>query len=86
MKSLIILLVISCSGIALIAQDTIVKVNGIEIPCLVKEITPVAVKYKRLLNPDGPIYSMNLTEIKMIRYPNGVRDEFNNEPEIILIT
>jgi len=82
MKKIIILLLMSFTSIGLIAQDTIVKINGDEIQCKVKEVTQAAVQYKKFSNPDGPLYIMNLTDIIMIKYQNGARDIFNNAPTI----
>ena len=84
MKKLLVLFLMSLASAGLYSQDTIVQVNGDEIQCVVKEITPVVVQYKKFLNPDGPLYTINLTSIMMIKYRNGARDVFNNEPEINL--
>jgi hypothetical protein len=84
MKIFIVLLLASMAAMGLQGQDTIVKVNGDEIQCKVMEVSPVIVKYKKFTLPDGPVYTINLSGIMMIKYQNGARDVFDNEPEIML--
>ncbi len=61
------------------SQDIITKQNGDEIKAKVIEITSAEIKYKRFENINGPIYSMNLKEVFMIKYENGVKDVFTEK-------
>lgn len=69
------------SSINLFAQDVIVKHNGGTIISKVIEIKDSEVKYKKYNNPNGPTYSIALSEINQINYENGEKDIFsaNNE-------
>src|SRR6186713_1088642 len=59
---------------ASLAQDIILKTNGDEIQSKVVEIDAEKVKYKKYENPDGPLYSIAVAEVFMIRYANGSKD------------
>jgi sRNA-binding protein len=58
------------------AQDIITKVNGEEINAKVLEINANEVKYRKLGNETGPIYTLSKSEIFMIKYGNGDKDVF----------
>lgn len=63
------------------AQDIIIKNNGDEIEAKVTEITPELVKYYKFSRPDGPIYSIYIKDIFMIKYPDGDTDVFGKTSE-----
>lgn len=56
--------------------DTLVLKNGVEIKVRVIEITTKLVRYKYCDAPNGAIYNQPLTNLAMIRYKNGYKDEF----------
>ncbi|MEP1094243.1 MAG: hypothetical protein ABJG78_04000 [Cyclobacteriaceae bacterium] len=58
------------------SQDVITTKDGNEIEAIVKEVTVESVKYQKKENPDGPIYTLNKSEIFMIKYENGTKDVF----------
>jgi len=60
------------------AQDVIIKKDGSEVEVKVLEIGAEFVKYKKLSNLDGPIYSITKNEIFLIKYENGEKDIFND--------
>jgi hypothetical protein len=62
------------------AQDTIIKSNGDLVAAKVMEITSTEVKYKRFNFLDGPTYIVGRGEIKMIKYSNGLKEEFPTTP------
>lgn len=64
------------------AQDTIFKINGEIIQSKIIEITPNEVKYKKFSFQDGPTYVENKTSIKLIRYSNGLKEEFAPAPAL----
>jgi len=58
------------------AQDLIMKASGEEVQAKVLEISPSEVRYKRFDNINGPTYILPVSNIRMIRYENGTKDEF----------
>jgi hypothetical protein len=58
------------------SQDTIVKFTGDIIQAKITEITSDAVKYKKFDFQDGPLYVVDKSEIKMIKFSNGLKEEY----------
>ncbi|MDR0231199.1 MAG: hypothetical protein LBI82_03675 [Dysgonamonadaceae bacterium] len=58
------------------AQDIITLKDGKEIIALVYEIGDIDVMYKKIDNPNGPNYTLKISEIFMIEYANGSKDVF----------
>lgn len=56
--------------------DIIFLLNGEEIDAIVTEIDIDVIKYRRCINPNGPVYTMFKSDIMMIRYKNGTKDIF----------
>ncbi len=57
-------------------QDTIqLRNNSITIGH-VKEINALEVKFKKIENPDGPLYILNKYEVEKVKYQNGTFDKF----------
>ena len=54
--------------------DVIVMRNGDEVKAKVSEVTSAVIKYKRCDLVDGPLYTVNKSEVFMIRYPNGTKE------------
>ena len=80
--SLITLLII-LSG-KLFSQDIITTGEDKEVKAKVIEVTSENIKYKKYDNPQGPTYTINLTDIKKVKYANGEEEVFgvksrNNE-------
>lgn len=63
------------------AQDVITMKNGDEVQSKIMEITPTEIKYKRYENQEGPTYTIKKSDAFMIKYQNGTKDVFNDEPE-----
>jgi hypothetical protein len=59
------------------SQDTIFQKNGETIKSQVIEVTQVEIKYKRFDNKTGPTYTLNKSDVTMIKYENGTKDVFN---------
>jgi hypothetical protein len=74
---LIIYPVLSVQG-----QDIIVKKNGDEIKSKVEQVLDTEIKYRKAENPSGPVYSVKKSEVFMIKYENGTRDVFENQPVV----
>ncbi|MEO6882928.1 MAG: hypothetical protein ABI199_02760 [Bacteroidia bacterium] len=58
------------------SQDTIVKIDGEKIQAKVLQINSKTVEYKLFTYQDGPLYIVNKSEIKYIKYQNGTVDQF----------
>ncbi len=65
-----------------LAQDTIYKRNGDIIIAQLLEVTPQLIKFKKIQLPDGPIYTLERSELFMIRYKNGSKDLFLDEKPV----
>src|ERR1019366_5567938 len=63
------------------AQDIITKKNGDDIKAKVLEVTQTDVKYKRFESLEGAIYTINKSDILMIRYQDGTKDIFTEKSE-----
>ena len=77
MKQLLVLLMLLCSSIAF-AQDVIVKKDGSTILSKVIEIGQSEVKYKKHSNPEGPTYTIKISDLLSINYQNGEKEDFSN--------
>ncbi len=62
------------------AQDTIVKRNGEQILSKILEISTTEIKYKKFDFQDGPDFIELKSSIKLIKYTNGSKDEFEFQP------
>ncbi len=63
-----------------LAQDVIIYKDGTEAKGKVTEITDNEVKFKKVDNLDGPVYTVTKAEIFMIQYENGSKDFFGDTP------
>lgn len=73
----IILLSLSCLlSLVANAQDSLFFRNGTELSVKVLEVSPSQLKYRRQDNPDGPIYSISVDDVLLIKYANGTKDVF----------
>jgi len=61
------------------AQDLVTKKNGEDIKAKVIEVTTNEVKYRLYDEPDGVIYTVNKSDIVMIRYESGRNEIFNQK-------
>ncbi|MCG6186522.1 hypothetical protein [Maribellus maritimus] len=71
-------LFINISGFS---QDIITKTTGEDIEAKVLEVDRTEIRYKRYSNLDGPIFTLQKSDILMIRYENGTKDIFNTRTE-----
>jgi len=77
MKKIILIISITIlSNLVLNAQDLITKRNGEDIKAKVIEIGLNEVKFKRFDNLDGPLITIEKSEILIIRYENGSKEIF----------
>lgn len=65
--------------------DIILLKNGDDIKAKVLEISPIEIKYKKCLSPDGPLYIVKKLDVFMIKYSNGTKEVIDvdktNEPD-----
>lgn len=64
------------------AQDVIVCRDGEEIESKVLKISQTEVEYKKWTNQDGPSYTLDKSKVFMIKYQNGEKDVFKEEPTV----
>lgn len=60
-----------------LAHDIIVLRNGDIINGIVTEVSTSHIKYKKISNPDGPLYTLEKNEVLSIKYENGDVDKFD---------
>lgn len=58
------------------SQDVITTNVGHEIKAKVLKITQNEVEYKNFDNPDGPLYTIQKSDVLIIKYENGIKDVF----------
>ena len=78
MKKIGLLLVLFCLSMLAMAQDVIVKKDGTTILSKVLEISGTEIKYKKWSNQDGPMYSIDKSEVHLINYQNGEVELMSN--------
>ena len=59
------------------AQDSLIMKSGEVIQAKVIEINTAEVKYKKIDNLDGPTYVVLKTNLEIIKYENGTREDFS---------
>lgn len=60
------------------SQDVIFKMDGDEIEAKVIEVTEEVIKYYKYNKTEGPLYSINVDNVFMIKYPDGSKDVFGS--------
>ncbi len=79
MKYILIFILFICSSNITKAQDTLSTRYGENIPVKVIEVGTSEVKYKKLDNLNGPVFSMLKSDLLMIKYANGTNEDFSKE-------
>lgn len=59
------------------AVDTLYFKSGIKTPAKIYELTETTVKYKPLKNLDGPVYTINKSDLKEVVFSTGLKQTFN---------
>lgn len=77
-KYILIIFMVLMVGMAM-AQDVIVKKDGSTILSKVEEINGTEIKYRKWTNLEGPIYSINRSEVLSINYRNGEIEKIFDE-------
>ena len=82
MKQLLVILFLLLCTNNLCAQDVIVKKDGDIIRSKVLEVTPSGIKYKKQSNPNGPTYTINISDVLSVNYENGEKESYGTaQPE-----
>jgi hypothetical protein len=79
MKTTLFTIFFSLIITASFAQDTITKFNNEKIIAKILEISPSEIKYKKFNFLDGPTYIDKKSDVKMIVFSNGMKEEFKQE-------
>lgn len=82
MRNKIILFCLLFCGFSATAKDVITKKDGSKLDAKVEEITESIIKYRKLSNPTGPIYTIPTSSVLSIVYENGTLDSFSSATEI----
>lgn len=77
-KVLLILAAMLLAAPALSAQDLLIRNSGEETEVKVLEVSRDYVKYRKFSNPDGPVFTVPVSEIFMIRYEDGTKTVFGD--------
>jgi len=78
MKKLFLLIILALSSSMIKAQDTLTMKSGENIIVKIIEVGSTEVKYKKVTNINGPIYSTLKSDLMLIRYENGSKDDFSS--------
>ncbi len=73
---LMMLMLLCCFSIK--ADDVIVMRNGDVVNAKVTEITQDEIKYKKASRPDGPLYTVNKSDVLAINYEDGEKETFED--------
>ena len=82
MKYILLFILFVCSSNIIEAQDTLSMRSGETILVKVIEVGTSEVKYKKLDNLNGPVFSMLKSDLLMIKYENGTKDDFSSIKKI----
>lgn len=64
------------------AQDLITKKDGTDIEAKILEVSNTELKYKKLDNMDGPVFTIPTSEVLIVRYSNGTNQVFQSAPTL----
>ena len=72
----------TCSLNNIKAQDTLSMRSGVNILVKVIEVGTSELKYKKIDNLNGPIFSILKSDLLIIKYENGTKDDFSSIKKI----
>ena len=82
MKYILLFILFVCSSNIIEAQDTLSMRSGETILVKVIEVGTTEVKYKKLDNVNGPVFSMLKSDLLIIKYENGTKEDFSSIKKI----
>src|SRR3989344_6277489 len=83
MKKIIFIIAITFFFGKSFSQDTITKRNSEKVIAKILEISPTEIKYKKFAFQDGPTYIEKKSDIKMINFANGMKEEFEEQKVVV---
>lgn len=81
MKKIFIQIILALNISITYSQDLITTKSGEDIPAKILEVGTSEIKYKKFNHEDGPTYSILKSATLMIRYQDGSKDIFQENPE-----
>lgn len=78
-KRFFVMLALAVCCLSALAQDVLVKKDGSSLLGRVEEVTETEVKYRKVDNPDGPLYTIKVADLMRINYENGQSDVFSQD-------
>jgi len=76
MKKTLLITIFIVIELHVFSQDIIYVKDGTEVKAKIIEITDEFVKYKRFEQQEGPLRSLQISEVFMVIYENGTREVF----------
>jgi hypothetical protein len=80
-QSTLILFAIIFTMTGAFSQDIITTKTGEDILAKMVEVGHTEIKYKKFDNQEGPLFTILKSDVLMIRYENGTKDIFTEEPK-----
>ena len=84
MKYILLFILFICSSNIIKAQDTLSTRYGETILVKVIEVGTSEVKYKKIDNLNGPIFSMLKSDLLIIKYENGTSEDYSKEERALI--
>ena len=84
MKYILLFILFICSSNIIIAQDTLSTRYGESILVKVIEVGTSEVKYKKIDNLNGPVFSILKSDLLVIKYENGTKEDFSKEERALI--
>ena len=69
-------------AVSAFAQDYVTKRTGEDIAAIVDEVGPDYIRYRLWEEPDGVLYTVNKSDVLLIRYATGRNEGFDQAPSI----
>ena len=82
MKNILLFILFICLSNIIKAQDTLSMRSGENILVKVIEVGTSEVKYKKIGNLNGPVFSMLKSDLLLIKYENGTKEDFSSIKKI----
>jgi len=84
MKYILLFILFICSSNIIKAQDTLSMRSGENILVKVIEVGTTEVKYKKLDNLNGPVFSILKSDLLMIKYENGTSEDYSKQERALI--
>ena len=82
MKNILLFILFVFSSTIIKAQDTLSMRSSENILVKIIEVGILEVKYKKIDNLNGPVFSILKSDLLMIKYENGTKDDFSSIKKI----